>query len=92
MAIQPDNVQPPSIFTGERKHSDGALADAASVPVKITDVHIKFFSLMWLMVKAALAAIPAAIILAIIWAFLGGLIGLIGQFMTSLVHGTPTSL
>lgn len=34
----------------------------------VTDVRVPFWSLVVLMVKGALAAIPAAIILALLWA------------------------
>lgn len=47
--------------------------------VRVVDLDISFVSLMGLMVKAALAAIPALIILAFIgaaaWAFIAGMLG-----------------
>jgi hypothetical protein len=80
------------MYADERKSP--SRTDDTVMAVRITDVHIKFFSLMWLMVKAALAAIPAAIILAVIWLILGGVLGLGGDFLTHLMRGgsAPTSL
>jgi hypothetical protein len=54
----------------------------------IVDVRIPFFRLVFFLVKAALAAIPAAIILSVIafllsalfWAFMGGAPDLMGRF------------
>ncbi len=47
--------------------------------VVVTDFDISFNSMVWLLVKAALAAIPASIILAIpyffIFLFFGGILG-----------------
>jgi hypothetical protein len=45
---------------------------AEKTEVVVTDVNIKFTSMVVLMVKAALAAIPALIILAIFGAIVGG--------------------
>lgn len=39
----------------------------------VADVRIRFGSLVWLFVKAAIAAIPATIILTVIGAFLFGI-------------------
>lgn len=50
--------------------------------VTITDVRIPFFSLMWMLVKLSLAAIPAAIIAAVIWALLVGAIGSVIHSLT----------
>jgi hypothetical protein len=44
----------------------------APVEVVVADLDIHFSSLVGLMVKASFAAIPAVIILAIIWTFVGG--------------------
>jgi hypothetical protein len=54
----------------------------------IVDVRIPFFRLVFFLVKAALAAIPAAIILSVIafvlsalfWAIMGGAPGLMDRF------------
>jgi hypothetical protein len=44
--------------------------------VVVTDIDIKFMSLVWLMVKASIAAIPAALVLALLWSLvIGGLLG-----------------
>ena len=46
-----------------------------SSEVTIVDVRMPFMSMVVFMVKATLAAIPAMIILAIIFAMLAGIIG-----------------
>lgn len=46
------------------------LGIGAPIEARVTDVNIGFFSLMWLTVKAAFAAIPAASIIFAIWALL----------------------
>ena len=38
--------------------------------VKVSGLDIPFFDLVWLMVKLSFAAIPAAIIIAMLWTFL----------------------
>lgn len=43
--------------------------------VRITGVEIPFMDLMGLMVKASFAAIPAAIIVGLVWLVLVGVIG-----------------
>ena len=48
---------------------------AEKVEVVVTDVDIKFMSMVMLMVKGALAAIPALIILAIFGAVVAGFLG-----------------
>ncbi|MCF6147595.1 MAG: hypothetical protein E3K37_02945 [Candidatus Kuenenia sp.] len=53
-----------------------------SSPVIVKDIEMKFFSMMWFMVKWAFAAIPAMIIIAIIVAFV---MMLLGGFTTSLI-------
>jgi hypothetical protein len=69
--VENDGQPMPSI-TPERRRVGGDFTE--SVPaVQITDINIRFFSLMWLMVKFAFAAIPAAIIVAFVWAILWGL-------------------
>jgi hypothetical protein len=46
-------------------------------PVVITDIHIPFWRLVGIFVKGALAVIPAAIIVGIIVAIVGGVISLL---------------
>ena len=41
--------------------------------VHVTDIDISFSSMVWLMVKASFAAIPAMILIWIIWSVLGGM-------------------
>jgi hypothetical protein len=65
----------PSMYTGQRR--PGGYEPGAPMPVVISDVHIRFFSLMWLLVKLAFAAIPAAFIVALIWTILMGILGVI---------------
>jgi hypothetical protein len=59
--------------------------DTPSQPLVITDIRIPFFRLVLFLVKLSLAAIPAAIILALvsvlISAVLAGLFGLHMDFM-----------
>ena len=43
--------------------------------VRITGVEIPFMDLMGLMVKASFAAIPAAIIIGIVWMVVVGVLG-----------------
>lgn len=57
------------------------------MPVTVTDINIPFFSLMWFLVKLALAAIPATIIVAFIWAMV---VGAIGSVIHSLGHQWTT--
>jgi hypothetical protein len=75
MSKDPEQVKPPSIYTGERR--PGGSSPDVPLPVTITDVHIRFFSLMWLLVKLSFAAIPAVFIVALIWTVLVGFLGLI---------------
>lgn len=64
-----------------QKH-EAIKVNATSGPllVRVVDVDISFGQMIWLMIKLAIAAIPAAIIVAIIGlvlaAFFGGLVGL----------------
>jgi len=41
----------------------------------ITGIDIPFFDLVTFMVKAAIAAVPAAVIVTIFWTFLAGILG-----------------
>lgn len=56
----------------EARVAGATLADSHVV---ITDVRIPFWSLVWLLVKLAFAAIPAAILVTVIWMIVIGLIG-----------------
>lgn len=73
---EPQLLSTPTIYTGDRggDRRPDAL-QGGPIPVMITDVRMPFFSLMWLLVKLALAAVPATIILAVLWALLVGSIG-----------------
>jgi hypothetical protein len=68
------------MYTGERRPT--SVSDIP-MPVQITDVNIRFFSLMWLLVKLSFAAIPAAFIITVIWVlavgFLGGVLRVLGH-------------
>ena len=86
MPREPQLLSTPTIYTGDRR--PGALQEGP-VPVMITDVRMPFFSLMWLLVKLALAAIPATIILAVLWALL---VGTIGSVIHALGQQWTTSL
>lgn len=74
------------MYTGERRPT-GSVTDGP-LPVHITGISINFFSLMWLLVKIALAAIPAAFIVAVIWSlaatFLAGIISSLSRSATGL--------
>lgn len=56
----------------EARVAGATLADSHVV---ITDVRIPFWSLVWLLVKLAFAAIPAAILVTVIWMIVIGRIG-----------------
>jgi hypothetical protein len=58
-------------------HPPAAHAVPFSQPVVVTDVRMKFFSMMLFMIKWALASIPAVIILSAIFGGLGVLFFLI---------------
>lgn len=66
-------------------HCGRPFGRAASPTVTLSDVDIGFFSLVGLMVKVAVAAIPATIILSVIFvalmAILGGGMGMFGGGM-----------
>lgn len=47
-------------------------------PVVVTDVNISFGSMVWLLVKLALASIPAALIVVLIGALMVGVLRGIG--------------
>lgn len=49
----------------------GNRASPEHVPVVVTDVQVPFWSMVVFMVKASLAAIPALIIVVLIWTMLG---------------------
>jgi hypothetical protein len=75
MSRDSEQVKTPSMYTGERRPGGGSVSHDVPLPVTITDVHIRFFSLMWLLVKLSFAAIPAAFIVAVIWWILVGILG-----------------
>lgn len=53
-----------------------SVTPAGSVdPVRVVDIDIAFFSMVGLFVKAAIAVIPATIIIAIVWTTVSGLMG-----------------
>ncbi len=47
----------------------------SSNPVNIVDIKMPFMSMVVFMIKAAIAAIPALIILSVFWAILIGIFG-----------------
>lgn len=53
--------------------------NAHTPDVRVVDVNIRFGSLVMLLVKLALAAIPALLILAVIGAFIAGLFTALGH-------------
>lgn len=85
---QPDPSLPSSFQPSIPAHQNPAMAETArqrkmaaaiedtsrAQPVVVVDVKIKFWSLVVLMIKVAFAAIPATIIVAMIWAFFVGLL------------------
>lgn len=89
MPREPKLLATPTIYTGERRPGPPPALQEGPMPVTIIDVRMPFFSLMWLLVKLALAAIPATIILAVLWALL---VGSIGSVIHSLGQQWTTSL
>lgn len=65
-----------SIATGSVRPRDGRSPDQGVV---VTGIEIPFFDLVWLLVKLAIAAVPALFIVgmfwALLWALLAGFIG-----------------
>lgn len=61
-----------------------SMAGLGRSSVKIEDLNMPFFHLVGLMIKIALAAIPAAIILAIVYSILGALLAFFGVGFFSL--------
>lgn len=49
--------------------------DSEISKVEVTDINMPFFSMVWFMVKWAIASIPAIIILWMLFVMFGGLIG-----------------
>ena len=49
--------------------------DSEVSKVEVTDINMPFFSMVWFMVKWAIASIPAIIILWMLFVMFGGLIG-----------------
>jgi hypothetical protein len=57
-----------------------AMADAN--PVTVGDIDVPFWRIVMIMIKWSIAAIPATIILVVIWALAAGLVGaLLGTHM-----------
>lgn len=65
---KPDPVKPEKAAAIE-------IAWPHSVRVRVTDIDISFSSMVWLFVKASFAAIPAALIIILIWGILAAAIG-----------------
>jgi hypothetical protein len=65
-----------------RHHGHDVPLDA----VILTGVHVPFWDLVWLLVKLAFAAIPAAIIIAIIWTVFYWILGALGIGPFTLIH------
>ena len=49
--------------------------DSEFSKVEVTDINMPLFSMVWFMVKWAIASIPAIIILWMLFVIFGGLIG-----------------
>lgn len=69
----------PEIPEEWKRNDDTARETQRPARVTVTDVAIPFGSMVWLMVKFALAAIPAAIILIFIGAFIMALLASAGM-------------
>lgn len=69
----------PEIPEEWKRKDDVAVEPPRLTRVTVTDVAIPFGSMVWLMVKFALAAIPAAIILIFIGAFIMALLASAGM-------------
>ena len=48
--------------------------DSEVSKVEVTDINMPFFSMVWFMVKCAVASIPAIIILWLLFVMFGGLL------------------
>lgn len=71
----PAHQNPVMAETARQRKMEAAIEDTSRAqPVVVVDVKIKFWSLVVLMIKVAFAAIPATIIVAMIWAFIVGLL------------------
>lgn len=55
-------------------HQPVQTSDSQVIQVVVSDIHMSFLSMVAFLVKAAFAAIPAIIIIALIWAFIFGFI------------------
>lgn len=44
-----------------------------SMPVIVTDMDMKISSMIWFLLKAAVAAVPAVIIIYVAWTIIGGI-------------------
>ena len=58
----------------EREYEEEDEEETNIQQVSIASIDVTFVGLVFLLVKLSLAAIPAAIILAIFWVFVGGVI------------------
>lgn len=56
------------------------------IAVKVVDFDVSFFSMVWLLVKLSLAAIPAVIILFLVGVFLVAILGSIGNIANITGH------
>ncbi|MDR9500043.1 MAG: hypothetical protein RI556_12775 [Hydrogenovibrio sp.] len=43
--------------------------------VQVTNIDVPFLRMVWLLIKLAIAAVPAMIIVAIFWTMIAGLFG-----------------
>ena len=45
-----------------------------SLPVEVFNVDMKFFTIFWFLIKAAVAAVPAVIVIYTAWTIAGGIL------------------
>jgi hypothetical protein len=55
----------------------------------LTGVHVPFWDLVWLLVKLAFAAIPAAIIIAVIWTIFYWILAVFNIGPFTVIHHQP---
>lgn len=74
--------KPPAVKVSDAYGVQQALRNyPGAQPVVVIDVQMSFNSMVWFMVKWALASIPALIILFILFLIMLGIIGGLGRFL-----------
>jgi hypothetical protein len=50
------------------------LDPARALPVEVFNLDMRFVTMFWFLIKAALAAVPAVIVIYTVWTILGGIL------------------